>query len=790
MVLFSKKNALAEDEQFDLPIRDPTGKDYESDEVLLMLAYTKHDMMASLKRSRIKFFLESLQKSGLVIDSVQSLTHRSLVFVKITGDQEVLRKYAPSLGIPLHCENPFFQETDEREGYMRKVLTSSHKNLGNAKVSRSMGNIKNRDITVSEKIQIMYQILKFAKYGFDDDDVGINRLLSQGTLQTIYPTHERSYHTLDAKGVTDIFLLKTFWGSWSYIFSGQPTFLIQNYYGAEVGFYFAYLNHFAKMLIPASCLGIATFLFGIISMYTSNNFKSEEVCNSDMVLCPTCVHDVCNYTSLKYSCHVANFNHMIDNQTTVVYGILISIWSTVSFEMWKRQQSSLAYQWNVYSAHVNTSVRPQYETSATLRKLSPITGEWEPYEDTAVHICHSFLSILALAAMGGISILGIVIVTIKFNDSVVSLTLAQSQFDSSNKYHVIGAKTTSSLLSVLLMIIFDFVYKYIAVWLVRFENPRTEQEYDNSYILKIYFLTFVNSFGVAVYIAFVKHRYAYYPGHESEDYHASGRCDPTGCAEHLCIHIFVVLLTKCVLKDLVNFLVTYIRVIVRKYKMIHDYNGELPPYEQEYYLKKTSRFFLINEYKEIAPLIVLLHTLVEIRNNAVQLLRNYRRPIPICVNGIGAWMQVFMAMTHLGVVTNAIVIGWTMTFVPTAIYTHSDTHLPYYENRFSIFNTSDYPSSIPSSIKNIPNQPQTCRYPSLRYPPDDPDKYILSGAFWHEITWVMAFIIIFEHVVLAITSIIAYSIPDIPVSIQQMMEHENLKLVKENYKKIGDEGGD
>lgn len=43
-----------------------------------------------------------------------------------------------------------------------------------------------------------------------------------------------------------------------------------------------------------------------------------------------------------------------------------------------------------------------------------------------------------------------------------------------------------------------------AIWLTNLENPRTQSEFDNSFIYKCYILAFVNNYAVTFYIAFFK----------------------------------------------------------------------------------------------------------------------------------------------------------------------------------------------------------------------------------------------------------------------------------------------
>lgn len=54
----------------------------------------------------------------------------------------------------------------------------------------------------------------------------------------------------------------------------------------------------------------------------------------------------------------------------------------------------------------------------------------------------------------------------------------------------------------------------------------------------------------------------------------------------------------------------------------------------------------------LAPLLIFLNNIIEIRLDAYKLTNHYRRPIPKQVPGLGAWLDIIKIMTHLGTITN------------------------------------------------------------------------------------------------------------------------------------------
>ena len=67
----------------------------------------------------------------------------------------------------------------------------------------------------------------------------------------------------------------------------------------------------------------------------------------------------------------------------------------------------------------------------------------------------------------------------------------------------------------------------------------------------------------------------------------------------------------------------------------------------------------------IAPMIEYISNVVEIRVDARKLLYDFRRPIPQGNQDIGTWMDVFVALSFLSVISNSGIICFTMDVFPT-----------------------------------------------------------------------------------------------------------------------------
>lgn len=56
----------------------------------------------------------------------------------------------------------------------------------------------------------------------------------------------------------------------------------------------------------------------------------------------------------------------------------------------------------------------------------------------------------------------------------------------------------------------------------------------------------------------------------------------------------------------------------------------------------------------LAPFFAMSNNILELRVDASKMTKNFRRPIPKKVAGLGAWFSILQGVTYLGVVTNVI----------------------------------------------------------------------------------------------------------------------------------------
>ena len=118
----------------------------------------------------------------------------------------------------------------------------------------------------------------------------------------------------------------------------------------------------------------------------------------------------------------------------------------------------------------------------------------------------------------------------------------------------------------------------------------------------------------------------------------------------------------------------------------------------------------------LAPLFALISGIVEIRVDAVNFIRDQRRPNPRMAEDIGAWYNILEALSAFSVLINALVIAFTSDFIAKAVYYYSysddDNLKGYLNNSHSYYNTSlwkDFSRPSKQYDKTDITEPHWCR---------------------------------------------------------------------------------
>ncbi|KAF3704914.1 Anoctamin-4 [Channa argus] len=693
--------------------------------------------------------------------------------------------------------------------------------------------IHNKDTFFSNatRSRIVHHILQRIKYEEGKHKMGLNRLLSNSSYEAAFPLHEGSYHSKNSVRTHGAenhrHLLYECWAWWGVWYKYQPLDLIRRYFGEKIGLYFAWLGWYTGMLFPAALVGLLVFLYGIFTLEHCQ--VSKEICQAtDIIMCPIC-DQYCPYLRLSDSCiyakhrfkenlYLFQVTHLFDNGATVFFAVFMAVWATVFLEFWKRRRAVLAYDWDLIDwEEEEDEIRPQFEAKYSKKeRMNPISGKPEPYQaftDKYSRLIVSasgifFMILVVIAAVFGIVIYRVITVS----------TFAAFGWALIRNNSQVATTGTAVCINFCIIMLLNVLYEKVALLLTNLEQPRTESEWDNSFTLKMFLFQFVNLNSSTFYIAFFLGRFTGRPGAYLRliNRWKLEECHPSGCLIDLCMQMGIIMVLKQTWNNFMELGYPLIQNWWTRRRLRRECGPNakagFPQWERDYNLQPMNAYGLFDEYLEmilqfgfttifvaafpLAPLLALLNNIIEIRLDAYKFVTQWRRPLPSQAKDIGIWYGILEGIGILSVITNAFVIAVTSDFIPRLVYAYKygpcagqgrageGCMMGYVNASLSIFRVSDFEKR---------SQPRTngselfgeavkyCRYRDYREPPDSAEPYSYTLQFWHVLAARLAFIIVFEHMVFAIKTLIAYLIPDLPKDLRDRMRREKYLIQEMMY---------
>jgi heme/copper-type cytochrome/quinol oxidase subunit 2 len=170
----------------------------------------------------------------------------------------------------------------------------------------------------------------------------------------------------------------------------------------------------------------------------------------------------------------------------------MALWATCFMESWKRKEAWYSMKWGTVGFEEEEQARPQFEG-----KLMPsaITGERELFfsEDERSR----------RASISGSIIFVLVLIVLVVVAGLFYLRYLMVQADFKVGGTHMGPIITSIIQAVVISVL-NYFYGYCAEALNDNENHRTDTEYEDALIAKVFIFQYVNSYAPLFYIAFIK----------------------------------------------------------------------------------------------------------------------------------------------------------------------------------------------------------------------------------------------------------------------------------------------
>ncbi|XP_057634402.1 anoctamin-1 isoform X1 [Chionomys nivalis] len=783
------------------------------------------------KRFRREEYEGNLLEAGLELEHDEDTKIHGVGFVKIHAPWHVLCREAEFLKLKMPTKKVY--HISETRGLLKTINSvlqkitdpiqpkvAEHRPQTTKRLSypfsrekQHLFDLTDRDSFFDSKTRstIVYEILKRTTCTKAKYSMGITSLLANGVYSAAYPLHDGDYEG-DNVEFNDRKLLYEEWASYGVFYKYQPIDLVRKYFGEKVGLYFAWLGAYTQMLIPASIVGVIVFLYGCATV--DENIPSMEMCDQrhNITMCPLC-DKTCSYWKMSSACATARASHLFDNPATVFFSVFMALWAATFMEHWKRKQMRLNYRWDLTGFEeeeeaVKDHPRAEYEARVLEKSLRKESRNKQTdkvkltWRDRFPAYFTNLVSIIFMIAVTFAIVLGVIIYRIS-----TAAALAMNSSPSVRSNIRVTVTATAVIINLVVIILLDEVYGCIARWLTKIEVPKTEKSFEDRLTFKAFLLKFVNSYTPIFYVAFFKGRFVGRPGDYVYIFRSfrMEECAPGGCLMELCIQLSIIMLGKQLIQNnLFEIGIPKMKKFIRYLKLRRQ-----SPSDREEYVKRKQRYEvdfnlepfagLTPEYMEmiiqfgfvtlfvasfpLAPLFALLNNIIEIRLDAKKFVTELRRPVAIRAKDIGIWYNILRGVGKLAVIINAFVISFTSDFIPRLVYLYmysqNGTMHGFVNHTLSSFNVSDFQDgTAPNDPLDLGYEVQICRYKDYREPPWSEHKYDISKDFWAVLAARLAFVIVFQNLVMFMSDFVDWVIPDIPKDISQQIHKEKVLMVE------------
>ncbi|XP_016018253.2 anoctamin-2 isoform X3 [Rousettus aegyptiacus] len=805
------------------------------------------DTLEEERKEQREEFEHNLMEAGLELEKDLESKSQGSVFVRIHAPWQVLAREAEFLKIKVPTKKMYeiksegciakkFNEILQKLSSPLKPRVPEHSNNKMKNLSYPFSrekmylyNIQDKDTFFDNatRSRIVHEILKRTVCSRANNTMGINSLIANNIYEAAYPLHDGEY---DSPGddMNDRKLLYQEWARYGVFYKFQPIDLIRKYFGEKIGLYFAWLGLYTSFLIPSSVIGVIVFLYGCATI--EEDIPSKEMCDQQnaFTMCPLCDKS-CDYWNLSSACGTARASHLFDNPATVFFSIFMALWATMFLENWKRLQMRLGYFWDLTGIEEEEEhSRPEYETKvrekmlkesdkSVVQKLGTDMTEREDeddedkltWKDRFPGYLMNFASILFMIALTFSIVFAVIVYRI-----TTAAALSLNKATRSNVRVTVTA--TAVIINLVVILILDEIYGAVAKWLTKIEVPKTEQTFEERLILKAFLLKFVNAYSPIFYVAFFKGRFVGRPGSYVYvfDGYRMEECAPGGCLMELCIQLSIIMLGKQLIQNnIFEIGVPKLKKLFRKLKdetepgetdSAHskhpeqwDLDYSLEPYTglTPEYMEMIVQFGFVTLFVAsfpLAPVFALLNNVIEVRLDAKKFVTELRRPDAVRTKDIGIWFDILSGIGKFSVISNAFVIAITSDFIPRLVYQYSYSHNGtlhgFVNHTLSFFNISQLKEGTQPENSQFDQEVQFCRFKDYREPPWAPNPYEFSKQYWSVLSARLAFVIIFQNLVMFMSVLVDWMIPDIPTDISDQIKKEKSLLVdfflKEEHEKL------
>jgi len=398
----------------------------------------------------------------------------------------------------------------------------------------------------------------------------------------------------------------------------QPLFKVKEYFGEKIGLYFQFMSHYTYWLIIPAVVAVPLQI---------------------------------------YLLAVDDFS----NPAQIAYSIFLVLWAIIMLEFWKRREKFTALQWGMIGFEDSEITRPEFRGT---KKKSFIDGKESlqfPSRRRYRLMWQSNLVIWSLIAV----VIGV----------VISIYLVRNAL---SKEMGSSAQTVASILNAAQIQIFNFLFQFLAAVLTNRENHRTDTQYEDAMIAKLFLFQFVNSYASFFYIGFIA---KYQPSQPDAQDNWQGDCGAKNCMRPLATNLGIIFLSRMTIGNVTEIGIPYALNYYRSYNVTKyakdEKNSKVLRPEQEFQMTQydSIRAALI-DYADvaisfgyialfacslpIAATAAFIANWIEVKTDAYKLMYIFQKPVPRGAEDIGLWQDIFTILAGVSCITNAALTVFTM----------------------------------------------------------------------------------------------------------------------------------
>ena len=360
---------------------------------------------------------------------------------------------------------------------------------------------------------------------------------------------------------------------------------------------------------------------------------------------------LCHYTTWCAYLAIAGFamacdvfiEWSVDTMPVEFFAIFVAVWAVLLMEYWKQKEATMAMKWGMSDFESEEADRPEYKGEII---KSPVDGSDMTFYPEAKRACSQMIAMCVTAFM--------ILLVMAFIGVVFWLKSLPGLWpDYASLINSVGIQ------------VFNAVYNIMAVTLTDNENYRTDTQYEDSLIFKLFGFQFVNSFASLYYIAFIQYYIFNMP------------CETGSCIGDLCENVGIIFVTNLVVQNMTSIYLPKVMAAYAKYKeggsdalmsvpelqyLMMEYDPQLDTIDAYMTLARQFGYMVLFVVAfPAAPLLAYISNYFQLRMDAFKFLNTYIRILPGGAQDIGTWQTVFTAIAGAAVITNAALCVFVMS---------------------------------------------------------------------------------------------------------------------------------